>query len=194
MNTSNPNQLLENLKTITSTNLNFVEINVEGLNSIQMQWSLGKDAWNITQVLAHLNVYSTYYQRVIGEKIKFTKHKQPLDVFNSSPLGKSVWSSVKLGNMKNIKRRVRTPRMYNPLFNSNLVLGTEVVDFIKFQKEMIELLNHAAKVNLRKIRIPVLLTKFITLRLGDALLFHVYHTERHIEQINKILVNPKFPR
>lgn len=174
--------------------MDFVENQVKSLNESQLNWKVNSDSWNIIQVLAHLNVYSTYYQRVIEEKIKYTKHKQPVDVFNSSPLGRSTWKSVKLGNLKNIKRRLRSPRIYNPNLNANLILGAEIEDFIKFQRGLVDLLRAARKVNLRRVRIPVSLTPFIKLRLGDALMFHVYHNERHIEQINRIIQNPKFPK
>ena len=194
MNGINSNKLLQDLESITRENLLFVQNQVEPLNEQQLVWKSSQESWSILEVLAHLNVYSTYYQRVFEEKIKYTRHKQPLEVFHSSPLGRSTWKSVKLGNLRNIKRRLRSARTYNPNFNKNLMLGTEIRDFINFQQELVLLLQSAAKVNLRKVKIPTSLSKFIKLRLGDAFLFHVYHNERHIEQINRILQHPKFPK
>jgi hypothetical protein len=34
----------------------------------------------------------------------------------------------------------------------------------------------------------------VYLRLGDALMFHVYHNDRHVEQINQLLNHKKFPK
>jgi hypothetical protein len=58
----------------------------------------------------------------------------------------------------------------------------------------LEQLEAAYNVNLRRVKIPISLTPFIKLRLGDALMFHVYHNERHIEQINKLIHHPNFPK
>lgn len=188
------NILLKDLENITQANLDFVEQQVKPLSSEQLNWKLSADAWNVIQVLAHLNAYASYYQKAIREKIKITRFKQPVDIFVSSPLGRSAWKSVKLGNLKNMKRKLRTPRNYNPNFNKSLIAGTEIEDFILFQQDLTQLLEAAKNVNLRRVRIPISLSKFIKLRLGDAFMFHVYHNERHIEQINRILQNPRFPR
>ena len=194
MNGIDSNKLLQNLESITKANLDFVESQVQHLSQEQLNWKLHQESWNALQVLAHLNAYAKYYQRVIKEKIHQTRHNQPVETFVSSPLGKGAWMSVKLGNLKNMKRRLRAPRNYNPAVNKSLLIGTEIEDFIVFQQQLIELLNAAKAVNLRKVKIPIALSKFIKLRLGDALLFHVYHNQRHVEQINKIIQNQRFPR
>jgi hypothetical protein len=194
MNGIDSNNLLQNLESITKANLDFVENQVQNLSQEQLNWKQHQESWNVLQVLAHLNAYAKYYQRIIKEKIQYTRHNQPVETFTSSPLGKSAWMSVKLGNLKNMKRRLRAPRNYNPSVNKSLLVGSEIEDFIVFQQQLLELLNAAKSVNLRKVRIPIALSKFIKLRLGDAFLFHVYHNERHVEQINKIIQNQRFPR
>ena len=50
------------------------------------------------------------------------------------------------------------------------------------------------KVNIRKVKIPISISKIIRLRLGDALLFVVYHNERHVQQALNVLNNPNFPK
>ncbi len=194
MNGIDSNILLQELEQITEANLSFIEQEVKTLSAEQLQWKQHADSWNVVQVLAHLNAYSGYYQKTIREKISKTRFKQPAEYFVSSPLGRSAWKSVKLGNLKNIKRKLKSPRAYNPLLSPQLLLGSQIEDFIQFQIDLKELLQAAAKVNLRRVRIPISLSKFIKLRLGDALMFHIYHNERHIEQIRRILQNPRFPR
>lgn len=194
MNGIDSNTLLQNLENITKANLVFVENQVQNLSQEQLGWKQNQDSWNALQVLAHLNAYAKYYQRVIKEKIQNTRYNQPTETFTSSPLGRGAWMSVKLGNLKNMKRRLRAPRNYNPAINKSLLVGSEVEDFIEFQQQLLELLEASKSVNLRKIKIPIALSKFIKLRLGDAFLFHIYHNQRHLEQINKTIQNPRFPR
>ena len=47
------------------------------------------------------------------------------------------------------------------------------------------LLNQAREVDLTKTKVPISLTRFIKLRLGDTFRFFVYHIERHILQAEK---------
>ncbi len=194
MNGIESNTLLLNLEKITKDNLYFIENKVKNLSEEQFHWKQNQESWNVLQVLAHLNAYAKYYQRVIKEKIQTTRHNQPTDTFVSSPLGRGAWMSVKLGNLNNIKRRLRTPRNYNPAINKSLITGSELEDFIGFQHQLIDLLSAAKSVNLKKVKIPIALSKFIKLRLGDALLFHIYHNQRHIEQINRTIQNERFPQ
>jgi hypothetical protein len=49
-------------------------------------------------------------------------------------------------------------------------------------------------VNLRKVKIPISISKIVRLKLGDALLFVVYHNERHMYQALSILSHAKFPK
>lgn len=187
------NELIETLTSITNKNMEDVKSRVSGLNDVQLQWRPSDSSWNILEVLAHLNEYARYYHHTFLKKIENTRFRNTKEGFVSSPLGRSAWKSMKLGNARNIKRKFKAPKGTNPFNDKKLLEGDQVNDFVKFQNELLTIIENASHVNLRKVKIPISISKIIRLRLGDALLFVVYHNERHVQQIMNIVNHPKFP-
>ena len=62
------------------------------------------------------------------------------------------------------------------------------------QKDLLEIIEKAASVNIRKVKVPISMSKIIKLRLGDALLFVAYHNERHVQQALNVLAHQNFPK
>lgn len=187
-------QLIEELKRITQTNIDLLKKKFSHLNEQQKNWRKDNDSWSLNEIFAHLNEFSSYYHPAFASKINRTRFKEPKDIFISSPLGRSAWKSMKLGNAQNIKRKFKSPRAYNPLNNTDLVTGTDIETFQNGQLELLTIIDKAATVNMRKVKIPISISKIVRLKLGDALLYVVYHNERHIQQALNILNHAKFPK
>jgi hypothetical protein len=187
-------QLVSELKGITQTNIDLIKKKFSHLNDQQKNWRKDNESWSINEIFAHLNEFAHYYHQAFTSKIERTRFNEPKDTFISSPLGRSAWKSMKLGNLKNIKRKFKAQRIYNPLIHSELVSGIDTETFESNQIELIKIIDKAELVNLRKVKVPISISKIIRLRLGDALLFVVYHNERHMQQALNILSNSKFPK
>lgn len=187
-------QLLEEIKGITSTNIEVVRKRIIFLNDEQKSWKPNKNAWSINEIFAHLNEFVIFYHPTFQNAISTTKHTDPVEIYTPSPLGKSAWKSMKLGNLKNIKRKFKSARSYNPSIDKSLIKGEDVANFEASQKELIEIIDSAYSVNLRKVKVPVSISKIIRFRLGDALLFVTYHNERHMQQALNVVNHPLFPR
>lgn len=186
--------LLEDLDRITNDNLNFVNRKVKTLTENQLNWSPNEFTWSVNQILAHLNSYAHFYHEAIQSRIEVTKFNSPKEIFQSSPLGKSGWLSMKLGNAKNVKRKFNAPKKYDPLFTPELMEGNQISIFVERQNEMKELLLKSALVNLKKVKIPISISKLIKFRLGDALMYVIYHNERHIQQARNLIAHRSFPK
>lgn len=187
-------ELLLSLKKITETNITLVTKKCTHLGENQLQWRPSNDSWNIQEVLSHLNNYSLYYHKLFIDKIQNSKFPSIKENFVPSPLGRSAWKSMKLGRLNNIKRKFQAPRNMNPSYNPELIDIESTKNFLKHQEQLITILENAEKVNLRKIKIPISISKIVRLRLGDALMFVIYHNERHIQQIRNILAHQNFPK
>jgi hypothetical protein len=187
-------KLLSELKQINASCMHFVEEKVAVLSDAQLQWKPNPKSWSILEVFAHLNAHAHYYQNIIHKKILENQDIEATSTFVSSPLGRATWRLVKLGKMRNIKRHVKSARVFNPEYFGLEMKRDEMLTFVNYLSTMSQIFEAAEKVNLRKIKLPMAVSKFVHLRLGDALMFHIYHNDRHMEQINAIMNHRKFPK
>ena len=187
-------ELFDIVTQITQENIDNVNKAVKKLNDSQLNWVPNPGVWSIAQVLAHLNEYGNYYHPVFIKRIEGTRFTSTKEAFISSPLGRSAWKSMKLGNAKNVKRKFKSPRDYNPMLNKSLVTGNELETFLSQQDELVQILEKAKTVNIRRVKVPISISKIVRLRLGDALLFVVYHNQRHVQQILNLRNSVNFPK
>src|SRR5690606_23292694 len=186
--------LFHELETITNSTISFLENDLSKLSSNQLNWKPRSTMWNINEVIAHLNEFAKYYHSAFSKKIDTTIYRSPRETFLSSPLGKSMWSSMKLGALNNVKRKMKAQRMYDPLIVTSIVSDNILVDFLASQKDLINILNRAKTINIRKAKITILNTTVVKFRFGDALLYVIYHNQRHIQQIKNLMNHPNFPK
>jgi len=166
----------------TEVNENFLNLTQEQLDFIPYS-----GAWSISQCFEHLNAYYRYYIPVLHGKIANTLYNKPTETFTSSPMGRAVYLSVKLGKVQNVKRKLKARKEYNPAINSSLKTENPLQDYLEFQNQFSELLKEAENVDMRKTKCPLSLRPVVKLNLGDALAFIAFHNERHIYQAKKVL-------
>jgi len=187
-------ELIQILTNITQENIDNVKKFTLKLSDDQLKWRPNPGIWNVSEVLAHLNEYANFYHPTILKKIETTRFTNTKEEFLSSPLGRSAWKSMKLGKARNVKRKFKAPKGQNPTLHPELVTGNEVNTFLEHQDEMIRIIDSAQTVNLRRVKIPISISKIIRLRLGDALLFVIYHNQRHVQQIINLVNHKNFPK
>lgn len=186
--------LINEVATITEKNIQLLKAKFSTLSATQLNWKPSADAWSIAEVFAHLNEYALFYHNALKTRMNATKFKTPQLEFVSSPLGRSSWVSIKLGKEKNVKRKFSAPKLYDPSRTKSLLTGNELVDFSSKQQEFLTIIEQSLQVNMRKVKVPIALSKLIRFRLGDVLLFVAYHNERHMQQAINITKLPKFPK
>lgn len=186
--------LLNEVATITEKNIQLLKAKFSLLSATQLNWKVSADSWSVAEVFAHLNAYAAFYHEALLTRMDQTKFRTPQFEFNSSPLGRSSWVSVKLGKEKNTKRKFSAPKLYDPVRNTELMTGKEFETFFAKQNEFLTIIEQSLQVNMRKVKIPIAVSKLIRFRLGDVLLFVAYHNERHMQQAINITKSPKFPK
>jgi uncharacterized damage-inducible protein DinB len=149
---------------------------------LQQQPSAGK--WNVAQVLEHLNFYSRYYITAIEKKLHLNQ-SGPNEMFTPGWLGNYFTNLMKPGDDGTVKGKMKSPANAIPSTRPD----TEAVlnEFINHQHHLLNLLQIARTANLEYNRIPISLTKLITLKLGDTFRFFVAHEQRHFLQISNAL-------
>lgn len=185
--------LLDKMSYLSKKSLDEAINEFSELSEEQLYWNPDGNSWSIAQCLAHLNAFHRFYVPVFEERIKNSRFQEPEELFQSSPLGNSTYMKVKLGKLKNVKRKLKSPKDYNPLINTNLKTEQVVGDFEKYQRHLIDIIEKARAVNIRKTKMSFSKRPIVRLRIGDAFQYIVYHCERHIEQAKRIKSHRKFP-
>lgn len=185
--------MIDKLSSLTHSLSEEVRSEFGHLTTEQLNWQPKDKSWSIAQCLAHLNAYYRYYNPVFSGKISNSRFTNPGEYFTSSPLGQAVARSVKLGKVKNVKRKLKSRKEYNPSINKSLPTEDSVTEYLEHQDDFLQVLSDSAKINLRKTKCPLSLRPVVKLNLGDALIFMAYHNERHIEQAKKIKTMTSFP-
>ena len=187
-------ELIQIVTSTTQQNIEAINKSTAKLSEKQLSWIPNPGVWSVEQILAHMNEFGRYYHPTFLKKIENTRFTSTKEAFVSSPLGRSAWKSMKLGNAKNVKRKFKAQKGYNPNIDNGLVKGNEVEIFLTQQNELLSIIEKAETVNIRRVKIPISMSKIVRLRLGDALLFVVYHNERHVQQVLNLRKNPNFPK
>ena len=114
--------------------------------------------------------------------VKSIQHLTSEATFKSGWLGNYFANSMlpkeKLNKMKTFKDK-------NPL-NSNLD-NSVISVFLEQQTQLLELLQKANNVSLNKVKVKVSIAQWLTIKLGDTFRFVIFHNERHIKQMERIL-------
>jgi hypothetical protein len=127
-----------------------------------------------------LNLYGDFYIAALTDSISKSK-TAPQKEFNSGLLGNYFANSMKPKAKLN---KMATFKDKNPL--GSKLDHTTIDRFIDQQTTMLQLLNQSRKVDLSKTKVPISITKYIKLKLGDTFRFVIYHNDRHIAQALKL--------
>jgi len=181
------NILLSKLTSLTNSCSREVTDSIATFSTDSLNTQPSEKSWSAMQCIEHLNAYFRYYIPVIRGKITNSRFVTPNDYFTSSPLGRAVYRSAKLGKVKNVKRHLKSPKDYNPLVNPSLSAENAIEEYLKHNADFIDLIQEAGKIDMRKTKVPLSLRPVAKLNIGDALLFLAYHNERHVYQAKNAL-------
>lgn len=136
-----------------------------------------------------MNIANDYYidnmharvKKAIANGLKATEN------YKTGWLGQKSALSMELKPNGEPNSPMKTMKMFYP--EKSKINAHEAINyFIERQTKLMEVITLAEQTNLGKIRIPLSMSKLITLKLGDTLRFVVNHTERHVEQAKKVSV------
>lgn len=145
------------------------------------QLSYKGQGWNILECIEHLNLYGNFYLVAIEKEIMQAKLARST-TFHSGLLGNYFANLMEVKQGKIFK--MKTPKDKNPM-NRNLTIET-LSRFLKQQEQLILLLNKSRSIDLTRNTVPISISRFVKLRLGDTLRFVVYHIERHVLQAERV--------
>jgi hypothetical protein len=183
MKTMQSSQLLDKLETDTrQVILTLHYLLQEDPGVLLQQPAPGK--WSVAQVTAHLNSYGRYYLPLIKQALDNSTYKANAS-FTPGWLGNYFTQSMLPREDGRITHKMQAPKDHRPSpdVDSFAVLN----EFMEQEKLLLALLDKARSTDLNKLRIPISIAKFITLKLGDTFRFLIAHHQRHFVQITNTL-------
>lgn len=172
--------LLEELTQMTQNHLSRVEILLTE-DGVTLNWRAEEGSWSALECVEHLNRYGEFYLPEITQRMESGSIKNPA-VFKTGLLGNYFAKSMLPKEQLN---KMNTFKSMNPL-GSNLD-KTAVIKFKSQLEEMLQLLETAKGVDLTRTKTGISISSWIKLRLGDTFRVVIYHNERHMVQVQKVL-------
>jgi len=142
-------------------------------------YQLDKNTWSVVQVMEHLNSYNRFHLPQI-EKALSVRNDTRNAWFNSGFWGEYFTKLMKPTNVFEVKNRMKAMKKYT--FPNSLNVNNVLDEFFQHQQRLLQLLDASKDRDLNAIKVPISLSKFIRLKLGDALRFIVAHEQRHMVQ------------
>jgi hypothetical protein len=142
-------------------------------------------SWSIVEVLAHLNFYARFY--IDAMETQLNGHRtQAQDTFRPGFFGNYFTKVIGPSPDGQVRNKMSSPADARPLAPESLDSKAELQEFIDHQHQLLNLLKIARSADLGKIRVPISLTRFIKLKLGDTFRFLIAHEQRHFQQIDRV--------
>ncbi|HEX6333074.1 MAG TPA: DinB family protein [Flavisolibacter sp.] len=135
--------------------------------------------WSVAQVLEHLNMFSRYYLPAI-EKSMVHITRDTNAWFVPGFFGNYFTNMMMPRNVYEVKNKMKAMKDYRP--DKGLNVETVFKEFFQHQQKLLQLLEIARRRNLNTIKVPISLSRFIRLKLGDTFRFFIAHEQRHMIQ------------
>lgn len=186
-------ELIESLKKDVEVLLECADFFRKEIDALLIPPVPGK--WSIAQILEHLNSYGRIYLPAI-EKAVSTSQTGREAWFNSGWLGNYFTNMMKPKSVFEVKNKMKAFKAHMP--DNNLSPQKVLDEFVEQQHTLLRLLETAKLKSLNNIRIPLSVTKLVTLKLGDTFRFLIGHEQRHFVQARNAikiigLSTDKFP-
>ena len=151
----------------------------------QLSFQPRPGAWSAAQCLEHLNIYGDHYLPEIEKAIQFGKvhGDRPSGYFRAGWLGSYFTRLMQPQEDGALKTKMKSPQNAVPAAQPDA--RATLATFIDQQEKMLLLLRAAAAVNLNTLRVPISLSPWIRLKLGDTFGFVIAHIERHVLQADR---------
>ncbi len=177
--------LLDGLYAQTENHINKAISEWQFISNSQMTAQPAPGAWSASQCLEHLNSYGRYYLPAIERAIAKAACTKPSAHFKSGWLGNYFYKLMLPENNGRVKKKMKSPKDHQPGLELNA--AKVINEFISQLEVLGRLLTQARGIDMNTSRVPISISPFIKLKLGDVFLFLTAHISRHVLQAERAL-------
>jgi len=183
MKTINKQSLLDSLESRVEKQLSEVIGTFQNRPEVFLNQPASDGGWSIAQCLEHLNGYGRYYLPLIQRSLNDRPETDSTPTFTSTWLGSYM---TRIMDPQTGRKKYQAFKMHIPA--SSLEAHQVVAEFINQQEILLTCLRLGRKADLNAIRLPISISRWVKLRLGDVLQFLIAHQERHLQQAKRNLL------
>lgn len=183
----NTNDLLTQLEnSVTEIITNAQHLQNLGATLLNSQPGPGK--WSIAQVIEHLNSYNRYYLPEIHKTLQQGKEQNVRfkAVFNPGVFGNYFTKLMQPGADGKISSKMNAPKDHRP--PAELDVLKVFSEFLAGQQALLSYLRSARTTDIGKLKVPISISRFVKLKLGDTFRFLIAHQQRHLIQADRIRI------
>lgn len=178
--------LLDELETQVEHHLLQVTHTFQNLDTATLLEAAPGGGWSMAQCLEHLNSYGRYYLPAIEQALGNAACGAVAgSLFKSTWLGDYFTRMMQPGEQI---KHYKAPKDHTP--QAALDAHAVIAVFIEQQEQLLALIRKARMADINAIRIPISISRWIRLKLGDVFRFLVAHNGRHLMQAGRLLVTP----
>lgn len=150
-----------------------------------LQQQPGNGGWSVLQVLHHLNFYAQHYVNAMEKALR--EHRtQAQSTFTPGWFGDYFTRLIGPATAEKGITSLPAPTAARPPRSHQLNIQ-QLETFLQYQERLLKLLESAHSADLNRLRIPITISRWIRLKLGDTLRFTIGHEQRHLQQIERTL-------
>lgn len=177
----NKNELLDDLLDRTQKATALVSI-FQKMEESALQLKEDAKSWSVLECIDHLNRYYAFYLPLLNKALHNDKSNKT-ESFSTGWLGQFF---VKLMEPKEgTIKKMKAMESMNP--NGSKLDISVLQQFINHQEAFLQIMEQCKTINLNAAKLPTVMSKWITISLGDTLRFIVVHNERHLLQAQNCL-------
>lgn len=143
--------------------------------------------WSAAQCLEHLNSYGRYYIPALENSIRKGEATavRPATDFSHGWLGGYFIRLMQPKPDGTLSSRMKAPKDHTPVAKLNAVAVLREAQ--QQQEQLLQLLDRAAGVNIRRLKVRISISKLIKMSVGDTFGFLIAHETRHMMQAQRAL-------
>lgn len=158
---------------------------ISSLDSSFLVFKPSAESWSANECVKHLNYYGDFYLPQLNMKVaqlpvEANANNKP---FRSGWLGNKFTQMMLPGENGKPTKTMKSPTDKLPIDNLNVVETMRIFD--QQLENLRDILQKSSGKRLEKIRIPISISRFITLKAGDVLQFYLAHQLRHLLQAKR---------
>ncbi|MGQ0722275.1 MAG: DinB family protein [Candidatus Eiseniibacteriota bacterium] len=159
------------------------------LTEEQLNWRTEPGSWSPGECVLHVNLSNRLFLDAIERRIQVARERGLLreGPFRYGWLDR--WFVRELEPP--VRRRVRAPRIFRP--QPRRAGASDIAELGRLLQRAVAAMHAAKGVDLARVKVASPVSPLIRWQLGTAFQIIVAHSDRHLQQAERVMQNPAFP-